>query len=66
MLNVQDQRDFSCSTLNRDVWKDETIKEIIKANFVFVQVIYKTKKAPSYFYLLFVFKFGSILTNILT
>jgi hypothetical protein len=40
MLNVQNQQDFACQVLNRDVWKDETIKEIIRANFIFVQVNY--------------------------
>jgi len=40
MLNVQCQTDFSSKCLNRDIWSDETVKEIIKANFVFVQVYY--------------------------
>lgn len=38
MLNVQNQQDFACQVLNRDVFKDETVKEIIRANFIFVQV----------------------------
>jgi thioredoxin-related protein len=38
LLNVQDQTDFNCQCLNRDLWRDETVKEIIRANFIFVQV----------------------------
>jgi hypothetical protein len=38
MLNVQCQTDFGSNCLNRDIWSDETIKEIIKANFIFFQV----------------------------
>ena len=40
ILNVQNHDDFACKCLNRDLWSDETVKEIIKANFVFNQVIY--------------------------
>jgi hypothetical protein len=28
--------------LNRDLWRDDTVKEIIKANFVFLQVYFDT------------------------
>lgn len=38
MLNVQKQDDFECQCLNRDLWRDDTVKEIIKGNFIFVQV----------------------------
>ncbi len=40
MLNVQNPSDFECQCLNRDIWSDETVKEIIKANFVFSQVYF--------------------------
>ena len=40
MLNVQCQNDFSSNCLNRDIWSNETVKEIIKANFVFVQLYF--------------------------
>lgn len=40
MLNVQSHDDFACKCLNRDLWSDETVKEIVKANFVFNQVYY--------------------------
>ena len=37
-MNVQNQTDFQCQLLNRDVWKDDIVKEIVRANFIFVQV----------------------------
>ncbi len=38
LLNVQNQNEFYCQILNRDVWSDDTVKEIVKENFVFIQV----------------------------
>lgn len=38
LLNVQSHDDFTSKCLNRDLWSDEMVKEIIKANFVFNQV----------------------------
>ncbi|CAD6503866.1 BgTH12-05610 [Blumeria graminis f. sp. triticale] len=37
LVNVQDQSIFDCQQLNRDIWKNDGIKEIIKENFIFVQ-----------------------------
>lgn len=34
---MQDPSIFDCQSLNRDIWKDEGIKETIKANFIFMQ-----------------------------
>jgi hypothetical protein len=34
----QNQNEFYCQILNRDVWSDDTVKEIVKENFVFIQV----------------------------
>ena len=36
LLNVQSQNEFNCQCLNRDVWSDDTVKEIVKENFVFI------------------------------
>ncbi|CAF0951978.1 unnamed protein product [Brachionus calyciflorus] len=52
MLNVQDQSDFVCQCLNRDLWSEDTVKEILKANFVFVQVYFDSiegKKMLNYY-----------------
>lgn len=37
LVNLQDMSDFNCQALNRDVWKDQAIKELISENFVFLQ-----------------------------
>lgn len=52
MLNVQDQSDFACQCLNRDLWREDAVKEIIKANFIFVQVYFDSldgKKMINYY-----------------
>lgn len=38
LVNVQDVREFACQTLNRDIWSNEGVKELISTNFVFWQV----------------------------
>lgn len=37
IVNVQDSSDFNCQTLNRDHWKDENIKSLLKEHFIFMQ-----------------------------
>eukprot|EP00397_Hematodinium_sp_SG-2012_P039158 GEMP01042714.1.p1 GENE.GEMP01042714.1~~GEMP01042714.1.p1 ORF type:complete len:390 (+),score=95.02 GEMP01042714.1:40-1209(+) len=37
LVNIQDKELFESHVLNRDVWNDETIQEIISGNFVFWQ-----------------------------
>lgn len=37
LVNVQDASIFDCQQLNRDIWKHEGIKELIKENFIFIQ-----------------------------
>ncbi|XP_034937286.1 UBX domain-containing protein 7 [Chelonus insularis] len=39
LVNVQNSQEFSCQILNRDVWSDKQIKEIIKDHFVLWQVL---------------------------
>lgn len=38
LVNVQDQQEFACQILNRDVWTDPQIKSIINDHFVLWQV----------------------------
>ncbi|XP_035216881.1 UBX domain-containing protein 7-like [Stegodyphus dumicola] len=38
MVNIQDSQEFSCQVLNRDVWSNPTVKELISQHFVFWQV----------------------------
>jgi UBX domain-containing protein 7 len=37
LVNLQDMSDFNCQALNRDIWKDEPIKQLVSQNFVFLQ-----------------------------
>jgi len=37
MVNLQDMNDFNCQALNRDVWKDKSVKELVGENFIFLQ-----------------------------
>ena len=37
LVNVQDPSIFDCQVLNRDIWKNASIKDTIKENFLFMQ-----------------------------
>ncbi|KAJ2569240.1 UBX domain protein Ubx2 [Coemansia sp. RSA 1813] len=37
IINLQDVSDFMCQALNRDIWRQEIIKDVIKRDFVFFQ-----------------------------
>lgn len=37
LINIQDNTEFQCQILNRDLWSNSSVKEIIKSNFVFLQ-----------------------------
>ncbi|EME39301.1 hypothetical protein DOTSEDRAFT_75127 [Dothistroma septosporum NZE10] len=37
MINVQDPSIFDCQVLNRDLWKNDSIRETIKEHFIFLQ-----------------------------
>ena len=37
LVNIQDPSIFDCQSLNRDIWKDAGIKEVVKENFIFMQ-----------------------------
>ena len=39
MINVQNVSEFTCQILNRDVWSNSVLKEIVRDNFIFLQVI---------------------------
>ncbi|GMT03640.1 hypothetical protein PENTCL1PPCAC_25814 [Pristionchus entomophagus] len=38
LVNVQDMKEFASQTLNRDVWSNGGVKELVKSNFLFWQV----------------------------
>ncbi|KAG0235760.1 hypothetical protein BGW42_004810 [Actinomortierella wolfii] len=37
MVNIQEAGVFACQVLNRDLWSNDQVKEIVKENFVFLQ-----------------------------
>jgi hypothetical protein len=37
IVNIQDPSIFDCQALNRDIWKNEGVKETVKENFIFMQ-----------------------------
>ena len=37
LVNVQDPSIFDCQVLNRDIWKNESIKDTVKEHFIFLQ-----------------------------
>lgn len=37
LVDVQNPSVFYCQVLNRDIWKDEGIKDLVKENFLFMQ-----------------------------
>lgn len=37
LVNVQDPSIFDCQQLNRDIWKHDGIKDLVKENFIFIQ-----------------------------
>uniref|UniRef100_A0A914YWF9 UBX domain-containing protein n=1 Tax=Panagrolaimus superbus TaxID=310955 RepID=A0A914YWF9_9BILA len=38
LVNLQNNSEFSCACLNRDIWNKEMVQELIKKNFIFWQV----------------------------
>ncbi|KAK0624819.1 hypothetical protein B0T17DRAFT_616985 [Bombardia bombarda] len=53
MVNLQDMSDFNCQALNRDIWKDEPIRALVRENFIFLQYEKNDHMAEQYinFYL---------------
>lgn len=37
LVNIQDSREFQCQILNRDLWSNQDVKQIVKSNFLFLQ-----------------------------
>ncbi|KAJ2862329.1 UBX domain protein Ubx2 [Coemansia aciculifera] len=42
MINLQEVSDFKCQALNRDIWRQKVIKDIVRQDFVFFQVSIET------------------------
>ncbi|XP_012532905.1 UBX domain-containing protein 7 [Monomorium pharaonis] len=48
LVNVQNPQEFSCQVLNRDVWPNENIQEIVKDHFILWQVLSNTTDGKRY------------------
>ncbi|XP_061776369.1 UBX domain-containing protein 7 [Nerophis ophidion] len=63
MINIQNVQDFACQCLNRDVWSNDAVKNIIRDHFIFWQVYHDSEEGQRYiqFYKLNKFPYISIL-----
>lgn len=48
LINVQDPSIFDCQQLNRDIWKHEGIRELVKENFIFMQYSKDDQRGSQY------------------
>lgn len=48
LVNIQDPSIFDCQVLNRDLWKNKEVQEIIKENFIFLQYSKDDPRGSSY------------------
>ncbi|KAL3478211.1 hypothetical protein BJX99DRAFT_224819 [Aspergillus californicus] len=48
LVNIQDSSVFDCQTLNRDLWKNEGVKETIREHFIFLQYTKDDPRAAPY------------------
>ncbi len=48
LANIQDISDFWCQVLNRDIWKDEAIRQIVREHFIFLQYQKDDPQASQY------------------
>ncbi|XP_033215407.1 UBX domain-containing protein 7 [Belonocnema kinseyi] len=48
LVNVQNSQEFACQILNRDVWSNEQVREMIKDHFVLWQVLSNASEGKRY------------------
>ncbi|PVV00275.1 hypothetical protein BB560_005348 [Smittium megazygosporum] len=48
LVNIQSVTDFECQVLNRDIWRDRNVKDILKKYFIFCQYINGTDSADQF------------------
>ncbi|KAI9890049.1 MAG: hypothetical protein M1814_004565 [Vezdaea aestivalis] len=49
LINVQDSAIFDCQVLNRDLWKNPSIMETVRENFIFLQFEKSDPKGAHYY-----------------
>ncbi|PYH93478.1 putative UBX domain protein [Aspergillus ellipticus CBS 707.79] len=48
LVNIQDPSVFDCQVLNRDLWKDPSVKDTVKEHFIFLQFSKDDPRAGPY------------------
>ncbi|KAL7486726.1 hypothetical protein ACHAW6_012320 [Cyclotella cf. meneghiniana] len=48
LVNVQNDGDFACHALNRDVWRDELVENLVREGFIFWQVMSTHPEGQTY------------------
>ncbi|KAG0237697.1 hypothetical protein B0O80DRAFT_176637 [Mortierella sp. GBAus27b] len=48
MVNIQDAGIFACQVLNRDLWSDPDVKEVVRENFIFLQFYSDSAEGKKY------------------
>ena len=48
LVNIQNEKVFDCQVLNRDVWKDESVIDTVRENFLFLQYSKDDPRADQY------------------
>lgn len=48
MVNIQNVQEFSCQTLNRDVWSNGAVRSIVQEHFILWQVYHDSEEGRKY------------------
>ncbi|EFQ33857.1 UBX domain-containing protein [Colletotrichum graminicola] len=48
IVNLQDMSDFNCQALNRDIWKDTAVRQLLEESFIFLQYDRSAMAAQQY------------------
>lgn len=48
MVNIQDNSEFLCQCLNRDLWSQSSVKQIVRDNFIFLQYASDSRSGELY------------------
>ncbi|KAJ1975420.1 UBX domain protein Ubx2 [Dimargaris xerosporica] len=48
LINIQKVSEFACQLLNRDLWSDQTVKQVINESFIFLQYSSESAEGTRY------------------
>ncbi|ORX46385.1 hypothetical protein BCR36DRAFT_405674 [Piromyces finnis] len=48
LVNIQDSSEFDCQLLNRDLWKNEDVKSLVREHFIFIQYPITSREGQQY------------------